>query len=143
MFGFITTRPNRWHWALLPLVLAVLLALAFGAAQMAVPFAPGQATPLSLDPAALPYYLLRTTLRILAALGLSLLFAFVFAALPDAAIGAGAGLPGGCRGAVHRLVPGPPARRRVRGDLCDLHFASMEYGVQPVSVHAQRAGRTA
>jgi NitT/TauT family transport system permease protein len=81
MFGFITTRPNRWHWALLPLVLAVLLALAFGAAQMAVPFAPGQATPLSLDPAALPYYLLRTTLRILAALGLSLLFAFVFAAL--------------------------------------------------------------
>ena len=31
MFAFITTRPNRWDWALLPLVLAVLLAVAYGA----------------------------------------------------------------------------------------------------------------
>lgn len=26
------------------------------------------------------------------------------------------------------------------GDLCDLYFAGMEYGVQPVSIHAQCAG---
>lgn len=81
MFASFTTRPNRWDWALLPLVLAVLLAVAYGAMQMARPFAFGQAVTVSLDPVALPYYLLRTILRMFAALGLSLLFAFVFAAV--------------------------------------------------------------
>ncbi|SFG64453.1 NitT/TauT family transport system permease protein [Duganella sp. CF458] len=81
MFASITTRPNRWDWALLPLVLAVLLAVAYGAMQMARPFVLGQPMAVSLDPAALPYYLLRTILRMFAALGVSLLFAFVFAAV--------------------------------------------------------------
>ncbi|HEY0584578.1 MAG TPA: ABC transporter permease subunit [Pseudoduganella sp.] len=81
MFASITTRPNRWDWALLPLVLAVLLAVAYGAMQMARPFVLGQPMPVSLDPAALPYYLLRTILRMFAALGFSLVFAFVFAAV--------------------------------------------------------------
>ncbi len=81
MFASITTRPNRWDWALLPLVLAVLLAVAYGAMQMARPFVLGQPMPVSLDPAALPYYLLRTILRMFAALGVSLVFAFVFAAV--------------------------------------------------------------
>src|SRR5574337_379242 len=39
------------------------------------------ALPLSLDPGVLPYYLLRTTLRMFIALGASMLFACVFAAL--------------------------------------------------------------
>jgi NitT/TauT family transport system permease protein len=73
--------PNRWDWALLPLVLGVLAALAFGASQMAKPFAVGTPLPISLDPAYLPYYLLRTTLRMFMALGASLLFSFVFAAV--------------------------------------------------------------
>ena len=60
---------NRWDWALLPLVLAVLVLLAMAAAQMARPFHLGEALPLSLDPAHLPYYLLRTTLRMFIALG--------------------------------------------------------------------------
>ncbi|MGW8392049.1 ABC transporter permease [Pseudoduganella sp. HUAS MS19] len=81
MFASITTRPNRWDWALLPFVLAVLLAVVFGAMQVARPFVPGQPMPVSLDPAALPCYLLRTILRMFAALGVSLVFAFVFAAL--------------------------------------------------------------
>ncbi len=81
MFASITTRPNRWDWALLPLVLAVLIAVAYGAMQMARPFVLGQPMPVSLDPAALPYYLLRTILRMFAALGVSLVFAFVFAAV--------------------------------------------------------------
>lgn len=81
MFASITTRPNRWDWALLPLVLAVLLAVAYGAMQMARPFVLGQPMPVSLDAAALPYYLLRTILRMFAALGVSLVFAFVFAAV--------------------------------------------------------------
>ena len=74
-------KPNRWDWALLPLVLAVLAALAFGAMQMSRPFVVGQATPISLDPVNLPYYLLRTILRMFTALGFSLLFSFAFAAV--------------------------------------------------------------
>src|SRR5438128_1968060 len=72
---------NRWDWAVLPLVLAVLILLAFGAQQMARPYELGVPLPLSLDPWILPYYLLRTTLRMFIALGASLLFACVFAAL--------------------------------------------------------------
>jgi len=81
MFASFTMRPNRWDWALLPLVLAVLVAVAYGAMQMARPFVLGQPTPVSLDVAVLPYYLLRTILRMFAAMALSLLFAFVFAAV--------------------------------------------------------------
>jgi NitT/TauT family transport system permease protein len=81
MFASFTTRPNRWDWALLPLVLAVLIAVAYGAMQMARPFVLGQPMPVRLDPVALPYYLLRTILRMFAALGVSLVFAFVFAAV--------------------------------------------------------------
>jgi NitT/TauT family transport system permease protein len=76
-----TTGPNRWDWVLLPLVLAVLAAAAYGAMQMARPFVLGQPTPVSLDVVMLPYYLLRTILRMFMALGCSLLFAFVFAAV--------------------------------------------------------------
>jgi NitT/TauT family transport system permease protein len=72
---------NRWDWLLLPLVLAVLAASAYGAMQMARPFVVGQPTPVSLDPGALPYYLLRTILRMFIALGCSLVFSFVFAAV--------------------------------------------------------------
>lgn len=45
---------NRWDWALLPLVLAALFALAWGGAQMARPYQLGQPLPISLDPSALP-----------------------------------------------------------------------------------------
>ncbi|PTT91818.1 sulfonate ABC transporter permease [Pelomonas sp. HMWF004] len=72
---------NRWDWALLPLVLAVLSLLALAAGQMARPFHLGEALPLSLDPAQLPYYLLRTTLRMFIALAASVVFACVFAVL--------------------------------------------------------------
>jgi NitT/TauT family transport system permease protein len=81
MFASFTTRPNRWDWALLPLVLAVLIAVAYGAMQMARPFVLGQPMPVSLEPVALPYYLLRTILRMFAALGFSLVFALVFASV--------------------------------------------------------------
>jgi NitT/TauT family transport system permease protein len=72
---------NRWDWALLPLVLALLVLLAYGAEQMARPFQLGETLPISLDPINLPYYLLRTTMRMFIALGASLLFSCVFAAL--------------------------------------------------------------
>lgn len=79
--SLLATIPNRWDWALLPLVLAVLAALAFGAMQMSRPFTVGQITPISLEPIYLPYYLLRTILRMFTALGCSLLFSFAFAAI--------------------------------------------------------------
>lgn len=71
----------RSDWALLPLVFAALALLAWGAAQMARPYHVGEVLPLTLDPLQLPYYLLRTTLRMAAAMLLSLLFAAVFAVL--------------------------------------------------------------
>ncbi len=77
----VESSGNRWDWALLPLVLALLVLLAYGGSQMARPYQVGEALPLTLDPAYLPYYLLRTTLRMFLALGASLLFACVFAAV--------------------------------------------------------------
>ena len=72
---------NRWDWALLPLVLAALALLGYGAAQMARPFEVGETLPLTLDPLHLPYYLLRTTLRMFMALAASLVFSCAFAVL--------------------------------------------------------------
>jgi len=77
----VASGGNRWDWALLPLVLATLFALAYGGAQMARPYELGQPLPISLDPWQLPYYLLRTTLRMFLALGASLLFSCAFAVL--------------------------------------------------------------
>jgi len=72
---------NRWDWALLPMVLALLVLMAYGAQQMNRPFQIGETLPLSLDPINLPYYLLRTTLRMFIALAASMMFSCVFAAL--------------------------------------------------------------
>ena len=70
---------NRWDWALLPIVLAAVLLAALGGVGMTRPYHLGDAIPLSLDPLQLPYYLLRTTMRMLLALLCSLLFSFAFA----------------------------------------------------------------
>jgi NitT/TauT family transport system permease protein len=77
----VSQGPNRWDWALLPLVLALFLAFAYAASQMSRPFVVGEVLPISLDPTNLPYYLLRTMLRMFTALFFALLFSFVFAAI--------------------------------------------------------------
>ena len=77
----VESSGNRWDWALLPLVLGLLVLLAYGGSQMARPYQVGEALPLTLDPAWLPYYLLRTTLRMFLALAASLVFACAFAAI--------------------------------------------------------------
>ncbi len=74
-------RPNVWDLAVLPLVLAILWVLAFGGAQMATPYNIGDPLPITLDPGALPYYLLRSFLRMAIGLGVSLLFTLVYATL--------------------------------------------------------------
>ncbi|CAN5302456.1 ABC transporter permease subunit [soil metagenome] len=77
----VDSSGNRWDWALLPVVLAVLFGLAYAGSQMTRPYAVGESIALSLDPAVLPYYLLRTTMRMFLALGASLVFSCVFAAI--------------------------------------------------------------
>ena len=72
---------NRWDWALLPLVLGGVALLAYAGSQMARPYQVGDALPLTLDPAVLPYYLLRTTLRMMLAMVASLLFSCVYAVI--------------------------------------------------------------
>ncbi len=70
---------NRWDVLLLPLVFGALFLLAWGARQMIAPYRFGAPLPISLDPALLPEYALRTTLRMGIALLCSLLFTFVYA----------------------------------------------------------------
>ena len=77
----VESSGNRWDWALLPLVLSILVLLAYGGSQMARPYQVGETLPLTLDPVVLPYYLMRTTLRMFIAMGCSLVFACVFAVL--------------------------------------------------------------
>ena len=72
---------NRWDLLLLPLVLAALVLLAFAGEQMSRSYSVGDALPISLEPVYLPYYMLRTTLRMFIALAGSLLFSCVFAVL--------------------------------------------------------------
>ncbi|HUA77083.1 MAG TPA: ABC transporter permease subunit [Acetobacteraceae bacterium] len=60
------------------LVLAVCAAIALGSAGTFAPLASITGRPISLDPAWLPYYALRTVLRMLAAMAASLVFTFVY-----------------------------------------------------------------
>jgi NitT/TauT family transport system permease protein len=71
--------PNYWDMLALLFVLAVITFFAWTAKQMATPYQIGQAIPISLDPALLPFYASRTVVRMLIALCVSLLFTFTFA----------------------------------------------------------------
>ena len=70
--------PNYWDLLALVLVLAVITLLGFGAKAMLGHYQLGQVLPISISPSHLPYYALRTLLRMLVALICSLLFTFVF-----------------------------------------------------------------
>jgi len=74
-------RPNVWDVVAFPLVLGAIALLAWGGSQMGVPYRVGDPLPVSLDPTALPYYALRTVLRMFAGLAFSLLFSLAYAAL--------------------------------------------------------------
>lgn len=70
--------PNYWDLAALVLVLALVLAFGWGASKMMGHYQLGKPIPISLNPLALPYYALRTVLRMLIAMVFSLLFTFIF-----------------------------------------------------------------
>jgi NitT/TauT family transport system permease protein len=72
---------TRWDAFAMLLVLGLLVFLAQASGDLLEPLSELQATPLSLAPTHLPEYAARTTLRMLVALGFSLLFTFTYATL--------------------------------------------------------------
>src|SRR5438128_1380549 len=72
---------NRWDILLLILVFSVLFFLGWAGSQMATPYSLGTPLPISLAPSNLPFYALRTVLRMFIALFFSILFTFVVGAL--------------------------------------------------------------
>src|ERR1700743_373246 len=74
-------RPSYWDGIALPLVIGVIVLIAWASKQMSVPYQPGEALPISLDPSYLPQYGLRTVLRMVAALLASLVFSLGYAAI--------------------------------------------------------------
>jgi NitT/TauT family transport system permease protein len=63
------------------IVILINLLLGLGAQQMVGPFSATEQPEISISPLVLPYYALRTTMRMFAALAASLLFTFTYATL--------------------------------------------------------------
>ena len=72
---------SRWDGVALLLLIALLVFLGDTSSRLLEPLAKLEQVPISLDPWALPGYAARTTLRMLAALVLSLVFTFTYATL--------------------------------------------------------------
>jgi NitT/TauT family transport system permease protein len=72
---------SRWDLFAVLLVLGVMVFLAEASRHLLAPLSELKMTPISLDPVNLPEYAARTTLRMLAALVLSLVFTFTYATL--------------------------------------------------------------
>lgn len=72
---------NRWDFIAISMLMGILFVFAFGATQMATPYNLGQNIPITLSPAMLPTYALRTVFRMGLALLVSLLFTFIFGTL--------------------------------------------------------------
>ena len=73
--------PNYWDALVLVLVLAVMVTLTLGAGQMVGHYQLGQEIQISSSPAALPYYALRSVMRMFLALICSLIFTFTIGTL--------------------------------------------------------------
>jgi NitT/TauT family transport system permease protein len=71
--------PNAWDAAAILCVFGALIAVAHGARGTFMPISAPEALTVTLDPAHLPDYALRTTMRMFAALLASLLFTFSYA----------------------------------------------------------------
>lgn len=74
-------RPNVWDVVALVLIVGTMVLLVYGGAQTTLPLSTLDVNPVSLDPANLPLYALRTTMRMLLAIACSIVFTFIYAAL--------------------------------------------------------------
>ena len=74
-------RPNIWDVVALILVIGAMVLIVYGGEQTTLPLSALDVTPVSLDPANLPVYALRTTMRMLLAIVCSIIFTFIYAAL--------------------------------------------------------------
>ena len=79
--AIVGAKPNRWDLVAFPLIIGLLALLGFGAHETWKPMATLQTPVISLDPVNLPYYALRTFLRMLAAMFASLFFTLTYATL--------------------------------------------------------------
>ena len=73
--------PNYWDLIALAMVMATLAAIARGYHGVSQPLNAPEAQAISLDYGVLPYYALRTALRMFAALAASFVFTFIYATL--------------------------------------------------------------
>src|SRR3979490_2479603 len=74
-------RPNIWDLVALILVIGAMVLIVYGGEQTGAPLSPLEIPPVSLAPANLPLYALRTTMRMLLAIVCSIVFTFIYAAL--------------------------------------------------------------
>ena len=74
-------RPNIWDLVALILVVGTMVLLVYGGEQTTLPLSALDVTPVSLDPVNLPFYALRTTMRMLLAISCSTIFTFVYSAI--------------------------------------------------------------
>jgi NitT/TauT family transport system permease protein len=74
-------RPNIWDLVALILVIGAIVLIVYGGKQTTLPLSALDAAPMTLEPQHLPFYALRTTMRMLLAMVCSTVFAFVYAAL--------------------------------------------------------------
>jgi NitT/TauT family transport system permease protein len=74
-------RPNVWDVVALVLVIGAMVLIVYGGEQTTLPLSTLEKTPVSLDPVHLPFYALRTTMRMLLAIVCSTIFTFVYAAI--------------------------------------------------------------
>lgn len=73
--------PNRWDFVAFPLIICVIAMAAIGFHETLAPMSTLKTQAISLDPANLPEYAMRTTLRMLAAMVASLIFTLVYGTL--------------------------------------------------------------
>ena len=74
-------QPNIWDIVALILVIGAMVLIVYGGEQTALPLSALDIAPVTLDPANLPVYALRTTLRMLLAIVCSIVFTFIYGAL--------------------------------------------------------------
>jgi NitT/TauT family transport system permease protein len=74
-------RPNIWDMVALILAIGAMVLIVYGGEQTTLPLSSLDVAPVSLDPVHLPFYALRTTMRMLLAIVCSTIFTFLYAAL--------------------------------------------------------------